>query len=137
MGTQQLMLIILGMAIIGIALAVGLSLFSANGVQANKDAIIHDVLNIFAASAYQHYLRPASMGGGAYAYDNSRGGTAYTIPAILATNENGVYDAVTTPTTCTITGKSVSYPGNSISLTIGVDGKSVAPGWIVVGDDFE
>lgn len=136
MGTQQLLLIILGMAIIGIALAVGLSLFSANGIQSNKDAIIHDVLNIFASSAYQHYLRPGSMGGGAYAYDNSKGGAAYTIPAILMTNENGIYSAVNTATTCTITGQSTSYPGNSVSLTIGVDGTPVAPGWVIVGTEF-
>jgi hypothetical protein len=136
MGQQQLMLIILGMAIIGIALAVGLGLFSANGIQANKDAITHDLLNIFASSAYHHYLRPRSMGGGAYAFDDSHGGTAYHIPTLLASNANGIYVAVNTPTTCTITGSSITYPGNSVSLTIGPDGKSVPPGLVVVGPDF-
>jgi hypothetical protein len=136
MGQQQLLLIILGMALIGIALAIGLSLFSANSIESNKDAIIHDVLNLYASSAYQHYLRPASMGGGSYAFDNSKGGVAYSIPALLTTNENGIYKAVTTPNTCTITGKSTSYPGNSVSLTIGVDGKPAAPGWVIVGPDF-
>ena len=136
MGAQQLMLIILGMALIGIALAVGLSLFSANGVQANKDAITHDLLNIFAASAYHHYLRPVGMGGGAYAFDDSKGGNAYVIPAMLASNANGTYEAVNTPTTCTITGTSVTYPGNSVSLTIGANGKPVPPGLVVVGPDF-
>jgi hypothetical protein len=136
MGQQQLMLIILGMAIIGIALAVGLSLFSANGVQANKDAITHDLLNIFAASAYHHYLRPRSMGGGGYAFDDSHGGSAYQIPTLLASNANAVYVAVNTPTTCTITGNSIAYPGNSVSLTIGPSGKPVPPGWVVVGPDF-
>jgi len=136
MGQQQLMLIILGLALIGIALAVGLGLFSANGVQANKDAITHDLLNIFAASAYHHYLRPRSMGGGAYAFDGSNGGNAYVIPTMLSSNANGIYVAVNTPTTCTITGTSITYPGNSVSLTIGGNGKPAPPGWVVVGPDF-
>jgi len=136
MGTQQLLLIILGVVIIGVAMAVGLSLFSANSVQSNKEAIIHDVINIFATSAYQHYLRPSSMGGGQYSYTTSNGGTAYKIPKKLLTNANGTYEVVNTATTCTIKGKSTSYPGNSVSLTIGIDGKPVAPGWVFSGVDF-
>ena len=37
MGQQQLLLIILGVIIVGIAIAVGLSLFSAQSIQSNKD----------------------------------------------------------------------------------------------------
>ena len=63
MGQQQLLLIILGVIIVGIAIAVGLSLFSAQSIQANKDAIIND-LNNLAANAYQYRIRPTTMGGG-------------------------------------------------------------------------
>ncbi|MCX5729611.1 MAG: hypothetical protein NTZ28_12390, partial [Nitrospirae bacterium] len=61
MGQQQLLLIILGVIIVGIAIAVGLSLFSAQSVQSNRDAIIND-LNNLAAQAYQYRIRPTSMG---------------------------------------------------------------------------
>ena len=57
MGQQQLLLIILGVIIVGIAIAVGLSLFSAQSVQSNSDAIIND-LNNLAAQAYQFRIRP-------------------------------------------------------------------------------
>ncbi len=67
MGQQQLLLIILGVIIVGIAIAVGLSLFSAQSVQANKDAIVND-LNNLAANAYQYRIRPTSMGGGGNNY---------------------------------------------------------------------
>ena len=136
MGQQQLLLIILGMALIGIALAVGLSLFSDNSIQANKDAMMHDILNIFAAGAYQHYLRPGSMGGGGYTFDGSKPGTTpYKISTRLATNSYAVFDVTNTPTTCTITGTSTTYPGNSVSCTIGTEGKPVGP-WVIDGPDF-
>jgi hypothetical protein len=84
MGQQQLLLIILGVIIVGIAIAVGLSLFSANSVQANKDAIINDLNNI-SANAYQYRIRTSSMGGGNNSYAN------YTIPGKLSSNSNAVY----------------------------------------------
>jgi len=97
MGQQQLLLIILGVIIVGIAIAVGLSLFSAQSVQSNKDAMINDLNNI-AAHAYQFRIRPASMGGGQGAYT---GTNTYSIPAKMATNENGTY--VATPSANTKT----------------------------------
>ncbi|MBM4168631.1 MAG: hypothetical protein FJ215_05690 [Ignavibacteria bacterium] len=90
MGQQQLLLIILGVIIVGIAIAVGLSMFTAQSVGAQRDAIISDITNL-AANAYQHRIRPASMGGGGGVYDNSAGGTTYVIPSRLVTNENGIY----------------------------------------------
>ncbi len=81
MGQQQLLLIILGVIIVGIAIAVGLSLFSAQSVQSNRDAIIND-LNNLAAQAYQYMIRPSSMGGGQGSY----GG--FSIPSKMVTNEN-------------------------------------------------
>jgi hypothetical protein len=86
MGQQQLLLIILGVIIVGIAIAVGLSLFTSQSIQSNKDGMINDINNI-AANAYQFYIRPASMGGGAGAYTN------YKIPVKMSSNENGTYSA--------------------------------------------
>ena len=48
MGQQQLLLIILGVIIVGIAIAVGIAMFSSGSVQANKDAIINDMNNLAA-----------------------------------------------------------------------------------------
>jgi hypothetical protein len=116
MGQQQLLLIILGVIIVGIAIAVGLSLFSAQSQQANHDAIINDLNNI-SANAYQFYIRPASMGGGANSY------TGYTIPSRMQSNENAGYVAVPNGTTnCAITGTSASVTGATILATVDATG---------------
>jgi Tfp pilus assembly protein PilE len=63
MGQQQLLLIILGVIVVGIAVAVGISMFSDNAVSANRDAVSNDLVNL-AARAQQFYRRPAALGGG-------------------------------------------------------------------------
>jgi len=132
MGQQQLLLIILGVIIVGIAIAVGLSLFSAQSVQSNHDAIINDLNNI-AANAYQHYIRPASMGGGANSYDGTgaTGAAAYAIPSRMQTNENGTYSPVNTATTCTVTGSSSSVANAKVVAVVNAQGQVAitASGW--------
>lgn len=117
MGQQQLLLIILGVIIVGIAIAVGLSMFSAQSVQANKDALIADLNNI-AANAYQYRIRPASLGGGAQTYTN------YTIPSKLAINENGTYKTTNvTADQINITAISASDSNNTVTAVIDNTGR--------------
>ena len=84
MGQQQLLLLILGVIIVGLAIAVGLSLFSAQSIQSNKDAIIND-LNNLGAYCYQFKIRPLSMGGGSGSYANC------TLPSKMSSNDNATY----------------------------------------------
>jgi hypothetical protein len=127
MGQQQLLLIILGVIIVGIAIAVGLSLFSAQSIQANKDAMINDINNI-SAHAYQYKIRPASMGGGNGSY------VGYTIPGKMATNENGTYTASgQSATNVTLTATSAQTPTNTITVSIDSDGKFSGT-WAYSGD---
>ena len=63
MGQQQLLLIVLGVIVVGIAVVVGINLFNANAEEANKDGIVSDATNL-GAMAQQFYKKPASMGGG-------------------------------------------------------------------------
>ncbi len=125
MGQQQLLLIILGVIIVGIAIAVGLSLFSAQSIQANKDAIINDLNNI-AAHAYQFKIRPNSMGGGNGAY------TGYTIPTKMATNENANYAATPAASSVTVVATSVQNTTNKITVVVDSDGKLGS--WTYAGD---
>ncbi len=134
MGQQQLLLIILGVIIVGIAIAVGITMFSAGSVQSNKDAIIND-LNNLAANAYQHRIRPASMGGGGGAYDASLGGQAYTIPTKLLTNENASYVAtVGGPDAITFVATSVTYAGNTVTADLDATGK--LSNFVYAGTEF-
>lgn len=81
MGQQQLLLIVLGVIIVGIAIVVGINLFNANAVSSNRDAITSDLQNL-AAMAHQYYVKPTAMGGGG----NSFGG--FAIPTGMGANAN-------------------------------------------------
>ncbi len=130
MGQQQLLLIILGVIIVGIAIAVGLSLFSAQSVQSNRDAIIND-LNNLAAQAYQYMIRPSSMGGGQGSY----GG--FSIPSKMATNENATYSigaaaAAASAMSIVFTATSVQNTTNTVTVTL--DSQGHLSGWTYAGD---
>ena len=103
MGQQQLLLIILGVIIVGIAIAVGISMFSSGSVQANRDGIVND-LNNLAANAYQFKIRPTTMGGGGGTYTG--GSAGYVIPTKLASNENGSYTRTNAAQAVTFVGTS-------------------------------
>lgn len=123
MGQQQLLLIILGVIIVGIAIAVGLSHFSAQSIQANKDAITNDLNNI-AAEAYQHRIRPPSMGGGNMVFSNKNGGAAFTLPKKMQSNENATYSISTVnDDQVTIVATSSPNPSNTVTVTVYSDGK--------------
>ncbi len=127
MGQQQLLLIILGVIIVGIAIAVGLSLFSAQSIQSNRDAIIND-LNNLAAQAYQFRIRPSSMAGGQGDY------TTFVVPTKMATNENATYSAAATTNTIVLTAISAQNASNTIKVTVNSDGRL---GTWVYGGDFQ
>src|SRR5512142_713734 len=127
MGQQQLLLIILGVIIVGIAIAVGLSLFSAQSIQSNKDAIINDLNNI-AAQAYQYRIRPASMAGGAGSY------VGFSIPTKMASNANASYTSTATADAVTFSAISANNTANTVTAQIDTDGKFVQSGWTYTGD---
>ena len=117
MGQQQLLLIIVGVIIVEIAIAVGLTLFSGQSVQENKDAIINDLNNI-AEYCYQYKERPTSMGGGQYSY------VGCTLPSKLASSDNATYIlSAASVGSIVITGTSTNIENGSISSTLDVNGK--------------
>jgi hypothetical protein len=67
MGQQQLLLIILGVVVVGIAITIGLTMFSDNAVSSNRDAMSTDMMHL-AAKARHYYGRPISMGGGSHSF---------------------------------------------------------------------
>ncbi|MBI1804717.1 MAG: hypothetical protein HY033_10525 [Ignavibacteriae bacterium] len=84
MGSQQLLLYILGVVIILIVMATMVFLFREYEISSNKDAILID-LHTVVADIDQYCMRPATMGGGDGSYDG------YTIPSRLSSNDNGTY----------------------------------------------
>ena len=63
MGQQQLLLLILGLIVVGLAIATAIVMFKDNGVAANRDAVTNDLVHL-AASAQHYFRRPTTLGGG-------------------------------------------------------------------------
>ncbi len=121
MGQQQLLLIILGVIIVGIAVAVALALFSDNAASSNRNAMTTDLLHV-AAKARHYYGRPTSMGGGGKSF------VGLTIDKLVTdkflANANGRYYVVGTPNNDSAvfrgTGNVVQTNGDSIIIEITV-----------------
>jgi len=63
MGQQQLLLIVLGVIIVGVAVVLGIQYFSVGAEEAAKDELVAHTLTI-GANAQQWYKKPLAMGGG-------------------------------------------------------------------------
>ena len=97
MGQQQLLLIVLGVIIVGIAVVVGINVFTASSSQANTNAVISDLTNL-ASMAQQYYRKPTALGGGNQTF------TGWTIPASLDTTANGTYTPTVAAQSVTLVG---------------------------------
>jgi len=67
MGQQQILLIILGAIVVGIAILIGVMLFQDNASAANRDAVINDMTH-FASMAQAYYRKPRVLGGGGHSF---------------------------------------------------------------------
>ncbi len=132
MGQQQLLLIVLGVIVVGIAVVVGINLFNASSIEANRDGVVSD-LNNLGAMAVQFYKKPVSMGGGGRAFNTAnKAPAAWDIPSTLQNTANGSYTATVTKTTVTIVGVGTEMlDGSAIQHTAVVD----SLGQIVVTKD--
>ncbi len=119
MGQQQLLLIILGVIVVGIAVAVGITMFQDNAVSANRDAVTNDLVNL-ASRAQQFYRRPTALGGGG----NTFTGLSLQKLTSKPTNANGSYTLGTvTATSVPITGAGIekgNTPPAVINMTMTV-----------------
>ncbi len=124
MGQQQLLLIILGVIIVGIAVAVGITMFQDNAINSNRDAVSNDLVNL-AARAQQFYRRPVGMGGGG----NTFTGLTADVTGIgrltqNAVNDNGSYSiTASAPQAITLRGYgkyTISGPLDSVQVTCAV-----------------
>ena len=104
MGQQQLLLIVLGVIVVGIAVVVGINLFNANAEESAKDGVVSDCTNL-GAMAQQFYKKPLSMGGGGNTFNTGGPSDAgFEIPASLVSTANGTYSNTVSGTNCVITG---------------------------------
>ena len=108
MGQQQLLLIVLGVIIVGIAVVVGINVFTASAASSNREAVVSDLTTI-ASMAQQYFRKPTALGGG----DNSF--TNFRMPALSATPADN-----TATTTKTPNGSYTLTPGAASITLVGV-----------------
>ena len=97
MGQQQLLLIVLGVIVVGIAVVVGINLFNANAESATQDSIVSQGTSL-GAIAQQYFKKPVAMGGGGNSFTGGDGFDVYwdeAIPSNLKVTPDADWD--TTP----------------------------------------
>ncbi len=62
MGTQQILMIVLSVIIVGVAIGVGINMFSSQAFSSNRQALAVELTN-YATLVMQYWKTPASMGG--------------------------------------------------------------------------
>lgn len=95
MGQQQLLLVVLGVIVVGIAIVTGISLFRASAVDANRSNIIND-LNQLGGFSQSWYKRPANFAGGGNSF------IGFVIPTEMQSNQNATYTIETAGTATSI-----------------------------------
>jgi hypothetical protein len=110
MGQQQLLLLVLGIVIVGLAVVVGIQAFGENQKKANADALVNDAIRI-ASDAQAWKLKPAAFGGGGSLVGDGNftdlefEQLGYTVDgAGDYVNLNGVFTMAATGSEVTITG---------------------------------
>jgi len=119
MGQQQLLLIVLGVIIVGIAVVVGINLFNANAEESAKDTISSEATNL-GAMCLQYYKKPQALGGGGNSF------AGFVTPPALATTTSGTY--VVTPNgavDCVIVGTPPATSGYTWDVTVTVTAAGV------------
>ena len=84
MGQQQLLLILLGIVVIAIAVAMGISLFRAHAISSKRDILTNETIDM-AAQAIGYYKRAREFGGGGKSF------IGWQIPPQLQNTINGSY----------------------------------------------
>ena len=123
MGQQQLLLIVLGTIIVGVAVVVGINMFTQGAVNAERDAVMQDI-NAIASDAAAYWRKPAAMGGGARDFTNASSVVDFGSDS---SNTNGTYRMSSiTATGFTLTGTGANE-GVVIAASITQNGISGSP----------
>src|SRR3989339_173571 len=109
MGTQQLLLILVGVIVVGLMVFAGFSIGKSYYETSNRDQLI-TTLNDLALLAQQHYRKPEEQGGGGGVY------TRFTIPRQLRRTDTGNFSATVRATRVdfTATGKEIGRNGRTV-----------------------
>ena len=129
MGQQQLLLLVLGIVIVGLAVVVGIQAFGENQTKANADAMVNDGVRI-ASDAQAWALKPQAFGGPDPATEDIGDATfsqlGYTLggSGCAATeygNLNGCFATASAAGQLTITGTNAATGNTVVVVVTGTD----------------
>jgi len=120
MGQQQLLLIVLGVIIVGIAIVVGLALFHQASIDNKRDVVVNECQHL-ATLAIEYSKKPSSLGGGGNSF------AGWSIPSQLNNTVNGSYSA-------TVNGNKVVITGTGSEAVSGED--SIEVKTTIIGDSI-
>ncbi len=118
MGQQQLLLIVLGVIVVGIAVVVGINLFNANAESSTQDGVVMQGTNI-GAMAQQYFKKPVAMNGGGNEFTDFDTKVWPNLPSNLINSTDATWEISTTGTatdiefTATPTDGDYSMDGNN------------------------
>lgn len=118
MGQQQLLFIMLSVIVVGISVAVGISLFTANSAEQKRNEVINECI-LLASDAQIYYRKPIAYGGGGKTF------TGWKVPNQFHNTAVGSFRAVIiSPQEVIITGTGNEIVTGSDSVKVEV---SVTP----------
>ena len=125
MGQQQLLLIVLGIIVVGIAIAISIQLFRQNAIDSKRDILMNESANI-ASIAIGYYKRPVPFGGGGKSFTN------WKIPPELRSTVNGSYTAVVYRDSVIITGTGTEVVTGTDSIQVRTSVSSDAYNTVII-----
>jgi len=120
LGQQQLLLIVLGVIVVGVAIALSITLFRANAIDRKRELLVNESHNI-GSIAISYYKKPMMIGGGGQTF------TGWQIPSTLQSTVNGSYTVQVSADNVVITGTGteVVTGGDSIKIETTVTGNEI------------
>ena len=103
MGQQQLLLIVLGVILVGVAVVLGINYFSVGAEEGAKDELVAHCLTI-GANAQQWFKKPTEMGGGGNTFAGFNTHFGNNLTGLAATTNGDYTVSAGTATLVTITG---------------------------------
>lgn len=111
MGNQQLLLLVLGVIIVGVAIAVALNYFRANSIDTKRDLLANECATL-ASQAMEHYRMPLEFGGGGRKF------TGWEIPRQQRLTESGNFVATVYEDSIIIIGTGNEIANNTDSIRV-------------------
>lgn len=116
MGQQQLLLIMLSVIVVGVAIAMGIVIFSTNAIEQKRNEVINECI-LLASDAQLFFRKPVAMGGGGKSF------SGWNLPPQYITTEAGSFTRVLVSNQevkITGTGNEIATDGDLIKVEITV-----------------